>query len=481
MSNISSFEKILDEKKKLLLNDEIRQKKQKELGKMTAEERVKQLLDAGSFVEMYALMSKNNEAAGVLTGYGTVNSRPVYVLAQDFTVYGGAIGKVQSKKICKLLKTALETGAPVVSILDSAGVKLDEGIKALNAYADIFKSFTDLKGFCPTISIISGPCLGGASIISQLTDISIMVKDIANLTMYGPTVISALYDKDYSMEDIAGADFVAKKGGCTYVANNEIEAFAATKNLLSMLPDSSLDLPPKNENVDLNKLLPNIEINDAYNIINAISDHVGFELYSNYETTIRTILAKVGGISVALIVNNAVALSGLISAGAMKKASKFVRFADNFNIPVVSIVNTDGLEIPDACEQVKLIEAQADLLLAYTEASVPKVSLIIGNAIGQAYVAMASKTINDMIYAWPDAIISPLEPSAAIQVVWRDKISSSELPADKVKEELIKEYIDENASALVAAKLGLVDDIIEPKYTRMYIISALEMLASKNV
>lgn len=482
MSNISGLEKILDEKNKLLNNDEIRQKKQKELGKMTAAERINHLLDSGSFVEMYALMAKGNEAAGVITGYGTVNSRPVYVFAQDFTVFGGAIGKVQAKKINKLLKTALHTGAPVVAILDSAGVKLDEGVKALNAYADIFKSFTDLNGICPTISVISGPCLGGAAIISQLTDFSIMVKDIANLTMFGPTVLSATYNKEYNMEDIASASYVSEKGGCTFVANNELEALASTKNLLSLLPDSNLDLPPQEQNIDLNKLVPEIDVNDANNLIYALSDsNMSFELYSAYEASVKTALIKIGGLTAALVVNNAVASEGLISAGAMRKAAKLVRFADSFNIPIVSVVNTNGLEITKACKQIDLIKAQAELLYAYSEASVPKVSLIVGNAIGQAYVAMASKPINDMIYAWPGAVISALEPSSAIQVVWRDKIANSELPAEKVKEELTKQYIDEKCSALVAAKLGLVDDVIEPKYSRMYIISALEMLASKNL
>lgn len=476
MSKADDLQNLLNEKQLLLNKDEARLEIQRENGKMTAAERINTVLDQGSFVEMYAMLSDNGKAAGVTTGYGTVDDRPIYIFAQDFTVMGGSIGKVQAEKVCKLLKLAQKTGAPVLAILDSAGVRLDEGIDAMNAYCDIYAAMSNLSGVCPMISVVAGPCMGGAAIMSQLCDFTVMAKDVGQIMMYGATVVSAAYSIDIDGKQLGGADNVSAQGGCAVVAENEAQAFATAKMILSMLPDCNADAAPLNDGEDMNKLLAETDADNIDALFSGLFDTASFvELYSAYANTVRIALGKMAGRTVAVVSAN-----GLLDAKGMKKASRFVRFADSFNIPVVSLINTDGVEITKAADQVELIKAQSQLLYSYNEATSAKVSVITGNAIGQAYIAMGGKPNADISYAWPNAILSALKPEAAIQVVCREEIKNSTLPVNKAKAEIAKKYIEEKAGALAAAKAGVLDDVIDPKYTRMYVISALEMLASKR-
>lgn len=477
MSKEIDFSVVAKEKEKLLYNSKAIAK-QHELGKKTAHERIQLLLDENSFVEMYALLSSPEEVAGIVVGYGTVDSRPVYVVAQDFTVHAGAISKAHATKICKVLRTALQTGAPVVFFLDSAGIDLDEGLLALEAYAEIYAVLSELNGVCPTIAVVSGPCIGASAVFSQLCNISIAVEGLSKLCMYGPQVVSTLYSQELSLEEIAGVKNANAQGAYSLLADKEEDAVFYAKRALSFLPDCNSDYPLYVETADLNKLVDFNTSSSANDILLQLSDDsMPLCLYAEYEPSITTALARVGGHAVALLLSD----GARFTAGALQKAAKFVSFADSFNLPILSVLHSEGLEIPDAKSQLALIQAQSKLIYNFASATVPKISLLLGKVFGQAYTALASKSNADMVFAFPEAIVSALSPEAAIQVVWQDKIKESTLPVEEAKASIAKDYVVEKASSLVAAKAGLVDDIIEAPYARMHIVSALEMLASKSI
>lgn len=481
MSNKIDFAVVTKEKESLLFHSDA-VKKQHDDGKKTAYERIELLLDEHSFVEMYAMLSKCSGPAGVVTGYGTIDSRPVYVFAQDYTVNGGAINQAQATKITKLLKTALSTGAPVVAILDSAGVALDEGVKAMEAYAQIYAALSELSGICPTLSVVAGACFGGAAIIAQLCDISIGIKGISQLSMYGPQVVSALYHKEVSLDALAGTAAANAQGAYALVADNEEDALYFAKKALSLLPDCNADYALYEETADLNKQISLPENASAHEILLQLSDEAApLVLHADYEPAVLTSLTRVGGHAVALILTDAQHNEGLLTEGALNKAARFVSFADSFNLPIVSVLHTKGLDIPDVQQQIGLVKAQGRLIYNYTSASVPKIALITGAVYGQAYVAMASKSNSDMVFALPEAVLSALAPEAAIQLVWQNRIKESRLPVAEAKEAIAADYVAEKASSIVAAKCGLLDDIVEPAYARMHIVSALEMLAAKSV
>ncbi len=478
MRNSQDLQTIQDLRLSLNQGDEARIKAQREAGKLTARERILKIADVGSFVELFAFVSSQEEGAGVITGYATVQQRPVYLFAQDFTVHGGAIGKLQAQKITKLLDMALKTGAPVLMLCDSAGVRIDEGAEAMNAYAEIYRSIARLSGVCPMISVILGPCMGGAALMSQMADISILAKDVGQLMMFGPQVLSAMHGISYDIEAVGGGDMMAKQGACSLLVDNEDKAIEAALTLLSLLPGSNAEDADLLESSDMNRLLPAIEPADTDTLIQQVLDAgTAMELMAENEPGIKVVMGRIAGRSVGVVATAAETLS----AGALQKAARFVHFWDCFNIPVVSFLNTKGVEVKSLNGQSWLMNASSQLLYAYATATVPKLTVITGSAIGQAYVAMGGKATADMTFAWPDATISALTPEAAVAVLYSKQVSEDKENTPEASREIFaQEYIETVASAVNAAKAGLLDDVINPAETRKVLASALEMLSSKR-
>lgn len=478
MANSQDLGKIQDLRETLGKGDEKRVKAQRDAGKLTARERILKIADVGSFVELFAFVSRQEDGAGVVTGYATVQQRPVYLFAQDFTVHGGAIGKLQAQKINKILDMALKTGAPVLMLCDSAGVRLDEGAEAMNAFAEIYRSMARLSGVCPMISVILGPCIGGAALMAQLSDISILAKNVGQLMMFGPQVLSAMNGVSYDIQAVGGAEMMAKQGACTLLADTEDKAIEAALSILSLLPGSNAEDAELLESGDLNRLLPAIEPSDIDTLLSQVLDAgTMIELMGSNEPGIKTVMGRIAGRSVGVVATAAEALT----AGAMQKAARFVHFWDCFNIPVVSFINTRGVEMKNLHEQSWLMNAQSQLFYAYATATVPKLSVITGSAIGQAYLSMGGKATADVSFAWPGAVISALTPEAAVAVLYGKEIGAdTENTPEASREKFAQEYIDHVANATHAAKAGLLDDIIDPAQTRKVLASALEMLASKR-
>lgn len=478
MQNSQDLSTIQSLRESLNQGNEQRVKAQRDAGKLTARERISKIADVGSFVEMFAFLSAQEEGAGVITGYATVQQRPVYLFAQDFTVHGGAIGRLQANKVNKLLDMALKTGAPVLMLCDSAGVRLDEGAQAMNAYAEIYKSMARLSGVCPMISVILGPCVGGAALLAQLSDVSIVSKDVGQLMMFGPQVLSAMNGISVDAKAVGGADMMAAQGGCSLVKDNEEQAIAAALYILSLLPGSNAEDAEILEGDDLNRLLPAVEPSDTDALVSLLLDAgTAVELMPAYEPGIKTVMGRLAGRSVGVVAT----AGDTLGAGALQKAARFVRFMDCFNLPVVSLINTRGVKVESLHTQGWLMSAQSQLLYAFATATVPKLAVVMGDAIGQAYVAMGGQATADVTFAWPGAVISALTPEAAVSVLYADQIDAdtAETP-EASREKYAKEYVETVASAVQAAKAGLLDDIINPAETRKALASALEMLASKR-
>jgi propionyl-CoA carboxylase beta chain len=481
MKNTQDIAQVLSKKQAILKGDAARVEKQRAAGKMTARERITELMDQGSFVEMDTLVSQKGDGAGVVTGYGTVEDRPVYLFAQDYTVHGGAMGELQAAKILKVLDLALKTGAPVVALCDSAGVRLDEGAKAMDAYAKVYAKMARLSGVCPMIALILGPCVGGAALIARLCDISIMAKNVGELMVFGPQVVSASTGKDYTAKTLGGADMLAGQGGVALTADNEAEAIKLTASLLGLLPGCNAEDAPIVDTDDLNRLMPIVDAADYGALLAALLDGGSFiELYSEYAKSTRVALGRLGGRTVGVVCSNAVHNEGRLCPGACVKAARFVRFCDCFNLPVVSIINSAGLKLVDPEDQARMLTAAGQLLYAYAEATCPKVSVVVGNAIGVSYIAMGGKANADMAYAWPGAVISALSPEAAVQVLYKEELKAAKEPALEAREKLVAEYAANVADGVQAAMDGMIDDVVEPMQTRKLIIAALEMLSSKR-
>ncbi|MDD5897880.1 MAG: carboxyl transferase domain-containing protein [Clostridia bacterium] len=477
MHNSQDLQKVLDLRKAILDGSEQRLKEQRDAGKLTARERVEKLADAGSFVELFALVSQNGEGAGVITGYATIDQRPVYIFAQDFTVRGGAMGKAQAAKIVKLLDMALKTGAPVIALLDSAGVRIDEGAAAMSAYSEIYAKLSRMTGVCPIVSLVLGPCIGGAALLTQLADVSIVAQKVGQVMVFGPQVMAAMNGKAVKADEFGGAEVVAKMGACALTAETEEEAIAKAKQVLALLPSSNLEDCELYDTDDMNRLLPAIDPADAEALVSALVDNgSAIELYKAYGKNVKTVLARMGGRSVAIV-----AASGKLCAACLQKAARFVRMADCFNLPVISLINTCGVQVDSVEAQGWLFKAQAQLLYAYAEATTAKLAVVTGDAIGQAYVAMGGKGNADVTYAWPSAVISALTPEAAVAVLYANEVKADTgLSVDAARAKYADKYIEDVAGAVNAAKAGMVDDIIDPATTRQMLISAMEMLASKR-
>jgi len=482
MHKSQDLQQVLTLRQAMMSGDEKRLKEQREAGKWTARERIVKLADEGSFVELFALVSEKDEGAGVITGFATIRERPVYLFAQDFTVHGGAMGKIQAKKIVRLLDMAQKTGAPVLALCDSAGVRIDEGAEAMNAYAEVYQKMARLSGVCPMIALVLGPCIGGGALLAQLADVSVMAKDVGRMMVFGPQVLAAMHGLDMKPHTLGGAEMMAEQGGCALVADNEEAAIGLAIQVLSMLPACNLEDAEIIGGDDMNRLLPPIDPADVDGLWSALADGGGvLELYKAYEPSIRVALARMGGRAVGIVAAAMGENGHYLTAGALGKAASFVQFMDCYNIPVVSLINTRGVSVTDIHSQGWLMTAQSQLLYAYAEATVPKICVVTGDAIGQAYVAMGGKGNADVTYAWPSAIISALTPEAAVAVLYGDRIKEdTSISVEEARRKYEDEYIRDVAGVVNAAKRGEVDDIIDPALTRSMVIAALEMLASKR-
>ena len=473
MSTLQDLNQVLSRKQEILENA-AGVEKQKKSGKLTARERVDLLLDEGSFLEQSMLLSD----AGVVTGSGTVEGRPVYVAAQDFAVMDGAVGAKQAKKIVKILDLARKTGTPVVLMCDSNGARVGEGAAALEAYTDIFAHMARLSGVVPMITMVLGPCVGAAAMVAELSDLVVVAKEGA-LLVAGPQVISATMGKDVKTAvELGGAKIAVENGTAQFACETEEEAFAQVKTLLGILPANNLEDAPFSVEEDMNRAVTGLAAGaDGIEVITKLADTGSVVEAGKGYTGAVTAFAKMAGRTVAFVYTG----KGDTCDKRMEKIARFVRFADCYNIPVVSLIDSTGLEIfKSADRQMNVIKAASKLVYAYSEATTVKVSLVIGNAIGAAYVAMGGSANADATYAWPGAVISPLTGEAAIAIWNKEEINNSTGDAVAARKELAAKYESEVADGVCAAVNGLVDDVIDPADTRKMVIAALEMLSSKR-
>jgi acetyl-CoA carboxylase carboxyltransferase component len=466
-----------DRRQKLLAGGgQERVAKQHEAGKLTARERVAKLFDEDSFVETGVFTASKETAASVITGYGLIDERPVYVYAQDFTVKGGAMGEGAAKKIVNLMELAAKTGAPVVAMCDSAGASLEEGVAALNAYASVMGETARISGVVPQVSLILGPCAGGAAFVPAMGDVVIVADKVGQMFVTGPQVVSARTGRNLTAKDLGGGKKLAESGAAQIVVDTEEEAMAMARKVLSFLPSNNQEDAPLSAADDLNRRLDIDSYHDAHDAIARIADFNDYvELSRDFAPNMVTALARLGGRCVGLVANNPAQHDGVLCAAACKKAARFIRLCDCYNLPVVTLVNTPGQSTVDENSNAAAITAAAQLICAYAEAVVPKVSVLCGDAIGAAYAAMGSKANGaDIVYAWPAAFIAPVNAEAAVRILKKAEIKDG---ADVAM--LTEEYVKNNG-ALNAAENGVADDVIEPAATRQMIAAALEMLLGKR-
>lgn len=474
-------------------------------GKYTARERIEMLLDEGSFEEFDMFVthrSTNFEmdktkflSDGVVTGHGTIDGRIVYVFSQDFTVFGGSLSETFAKKICKVMDHAIKVGAPVIGINDSGGARIQEGVMSLAGYADIFQRNINASGVIPQISAIFGPCAGGAVYSPALTDFILMTEGTSYMFVTGPKVAQTVTGENITSEDLGGPRVHSTKSGVThFVAENEEEGLCIIRKLFSFIPQNNLEEPPVTECEDpidrledsLNEIIPE-HPNKPYNVkdvILGIVDNQEFlEVQSAYAMNMVVGFAKFNGMSIGIIANQPNYLAGVLDINASRKAARFIRFCDSFNIPIVTLVDVPGFLPGSGQEHNGIIINGAKLLFAYGEATVPKITIILRKAYGGAYDVMGSKHLRgDINYAWPTAEIAVMGAKGATEILHRKELTNLENDDDKqdflVKKE--KEYIDKFANPYVAAKHGFIDDIIEPRNTRFRIIRSLQALSTKK-
>lgn len=474
-------------------------------GKLTARERIELLLDEGSFEEFdmfvthrctdFGLQDQQYLSDGVVTGHGTIDGRVVYVFSQDFTVFGGSLSESFAKKICKVMDQAMKVGAPVIGINDSGGARIQEGVLSLAGYAEIFERNILASGVIPQISAIFGPCAGGAVYSPALTDFIIMSKNISYMFVTGPKVVKTVTGEVVTEEELGGAMVHGAKSGVThFVADDEREGILLIRKLLSYLPQNNLEDPPTLPNTDpidrlddtLNYIIPENPNKpyDVKDIIHSLADNNEFlEIQRHYAPNIVIGFARFNGMSVGIVANQPNYLAGVLDINASRKAARFVRFCDAFNIPILTLVDVPGFLPGTAQEYGGIIIHGAKLLYAYGEATVPKVTVILRKAYGGAYDVMSSKHLRgDINYAWPTAEIAVMGPKGAIEILHSKKIQEITDPAEReayiLKAE--EEYKEKFANPYNAAKYGFIDDVIEPRNTRFRIIRAFQTLATKK-
>ena len=477
--------------------------KQHAAGKLTARERIELLLDAGSFVEIDALVTHRCRdfgmdkvsipGDGVVCGYGTVDGRLVYVFAQDFTVFGGSLSETNAAKICKVMDLAVENGAPIIGLNDSGGARIQEGVASLGGYADIFLRNTLSSGVVPQISAVLGPCAGGAVYSPAITDFIFMVEGTSYMFVTGPEVIRTVTHEQVTMEELGGAStHAAKSGVCHLTVPNDAACLAAVRELLSYLPSNNLDDPPagaseddpNRESEELDALVPE-DPNKPYDIKRLIAAVVDdgklFEIHAQYARNIVVGFARIGNRSVGIVANQPAWLAGVLDIDASLKGARFVRFCDAFNIPLVTFEDVPGFLPGTAQEFGGIIKHGAKLLYAYAEATVPKVTVITRKAYGGAYCVMSSKHLRtDVNFAYPTAEIAVMGPEGAVNILYKRDLDEAGAEAPKVRAEKVAEYREKFSNPDIAAERGFVDAIIAPRRTRPEIVRALRQLGSKR-
>ena len=471
-------------------------------GKLTARERVDLLLDEGSFQELGGFVTPRTTGFGaekqifygdgVVTGYGTINGRLVYVFSQDFTVFGGSLGEAHAEKICRLMDLALKNGAPLIGLNDSGGARIQEGVVSLGGYADIFWRNTMASGVIPQISAVMGPCAGGAVYSPAITDFILMVKDTSYMFVTGPDVVKTVTHENVTFGELGGAMAHNEKSGVAhFAAETEEHCIALVRKLIAYLPQNNMEEPPIARTTDdplraeesLDTLVPDSS-NKPYDIkevINRVVDDGEFlEVHEHYAQNIVVGFARLNGRAVGIVAQQPMVLAGCLDINASVKGARFVRFCDCFNVPLITFEDVPGFLPGIGQEHGGIIRHGAKLLYAYCEATVPKITVITRKAYGGAYDVMNSKHIRgDLNYAWPSAEIAVMGPDGAVNILYREEISKAADP-DAVKQKLAAEYRDHFANPYIAAGRGYIDDVIEPHQTRAKLIAGLEMLQNKR-
>lgn len=503
---MSIEKKIEDVKKKSDLAElgggKDRIKAQHEAGKLTARERINLLLDEGSFQEMdklvvhqchdFGMEKKKIYGDGVVTGYGSIDGRTVFIFAQDFTVFGGSLSETYGAKVCKIMDLAMKAGAPMIGLNDSGGARIQEGVASLAGYADIFLRNTLASGVIPQISAIMGPCAGGAVYSPAITDFIIMTKGISRMFITGPDVIEAVTHEKVSMEELGGAETHNTLSGVAhFAADSEEQTMALIRELLSFIPDNNMEDPPFKEtsdpndriNEDLNFIVPD-DPNQPYDIRKIIKDvlddHYFLEVHEFFAKNIVIGFGRLGGKSVGIVANQPDHLAGVLDINSSDKGARFVRFCDAFNIPLITLEDVPGFLPGVAQEHGGIIRHGAKLLYAYSEATVPKITIITRKAYGGAYCVMSSKHIrSDINYAYPTAEIAVMGPEGAVKIVYKRELDKAKDP-EKLRQDKIDEFREKFANPFIASEKGYVDEVIEPKNTRQKLIAALTMLENKR-
>ncbi|TEB15673.1 Methylmalonyl-CoA carboxyltransferase 12S subunit [Pelotomaculum sp. FP] len=472
--------------------------KQHEGGKKTARERINELFDPGSFKEIDVFANTEieykkvkNPGEGVVGGYGTIGGRRVYIFAQDFTVVGGSLGRVHAAKICKVLDMAMTVGAPVIGICDSGGARIQEGVDALDGYGQIFFRNTVASGVIPQISVIMGPCAGGAVYSPALTDFIMMVSGTSQMFITGPLVIKATTGEDVSQEALGGASTHNQVSGVAhFLANSEEECLAQIKSLISYLPLNNLEDPPVFPAVEpaldketLLSVIPD-DANKGYdvrNLINAVVDAGSLlEVHQFYAINGVVGFARINGQSVGIIANQPRVLAGCLDINVSDKIARQIRFCDCFNIPIITFMDVPGFLPGVQQEYGGIIRHGAKMLYAYSEATVPKITIITRKAYGGAYLAMCAASLRaDSTFAWPSAEIAVMGPEGAVNVINRKEIAAAENPVE-TRKQLVQDYRDRFANPYIASARGFIQDVIDPRETRANIIEALHNLSTKR-
>lgn len=475
---------------------------QHEKGKLTARERIALLMDPGSFEEIGALVTHRTQdfglenqrfyGDGVVTGYGTVNGRLVYVFAQDFTVFGGALSETHAEKICKIMDMALKTGAPMIGLNDSGGARIQEGVRSLGGYADIFFRNVQSSGVIPQISAIMGPCAGGAVYSPAMTDFTIMVENTSYMFVTGPNVVKTVTNEEVSFEELGGASTHSTKSGVTHLtADNDMDCIAQVRKLLGYMPQNCEDVSgrlPYELGDETREVLESIipaNSNQPYDmrtVIEGICDAGSFfEIHKSYAENIVVGFARIAGRNIGIVANQPMSLAGVLDIDSSKKGARFTRFCDCFNIPLLVLVDVPGFLPGTDQEWNGIITNGAKLLYALSEATVPRVTVITRKAYGGAYDVMNSKHIGaDLNYAWPGAEIAVMGAKGASEIIFKKEISEAADPAKKLAEKEA-EYAEKFATPYLAAERGFIDEVIEPRETRKKLIKSFAMLENKVV
>ncbi len=478
--------------------------KQHSKGKLTAHERINLLFDAGTFEEIDTFVTPSNQPVefgriertygdGVIVGHGKINGRLIFAYAQDFTVMGGSLGLVHSQKITKVQKMALKMGAPIIGLMDSGGARIQEGVASLSGYASIFHNIIQSSGIIPQISVIMGPAAGGAVYSPALTDFVFMVSHTSYMFVTGPNVVKEVLNEDITSEGLGGAEVHARKSGVAHmIYDDEENTILALKKFLAYLPSNNVENPPvvtdDGSIPDINEKLRDIvpdDPNKAYDVRDVINQVVDrnsfFETHELYGASLVTGFARLKGKTLGIVANQPKVLAGVLDIDSSTKGARFIRFCDAFNIPILTFEDVPGF-LPGADQEHSgIIRHGAKLLYAYSEANVPKITIILRKAYGGAFIVMNSKFLGgDFSFAWPSAEIAVMGPDGAVAILYRRELTEAENPAE-LKKELVQKYRDKIANPFIADESGYIDEVIDPAVTRKKVISALSALSNKWV